>query len=124
MIMADFTASVSPAFNTGTILAFNAALATQTVDYDGIADDKVIIIVKNTNTFAAMTATVTIAPGDYLHSTAGTLSVNIAGANVYTAIGPLEGARFKNSASKVSITTAVTAPGTLSYVTVAVLKTH
>lgn len=122
--MANMTASTITAYNTATAVTFYGAQATHEVDLDEKADEKCLLIITNTNTNAAMTATVTIAPTDAFLQNVGTLTVNIPGASAYRVIGPLEGAKYKNSASKLSIATAVTASGTVSYVQHAVVHSR
>lgn len=118
--MTDLTASVA-AFNSGAALTLNDATASQSVDIGNCADERVILVIQNTNTETGQTATIQVLAGDFGSSVLGTLPVDIEkGAS--TIIGPLEGARFKNSASKLSVNASVTASGTLSMVKLAVIK--
>jgi hypothetical protein len=118
--MADITASQA-AFNSGVVLTLNDATASQTVNIDNVADERTVLVVENTNTEDGQTATIQVLAGDFGSSVLGTLSVDVAkGASAV--IGPLEGARFKNSASKLTVNTAVTASGTVSSVKLVVIK--
>lgn len=120
--MPNITASTITAFNTATAVTEYASLASQDISLSGISDN-VIVICKNTNTAAAMTATVTVGPGDGFSSVGkGTISFSIPGNNAIRILGPFEGMQVKNSASKAPMTVAVTASGTVSYVTCAVVK--
>lgn len=120
--MPNITASSITAFNTATAITEYASLATQDISLSGVSDN-VIVICKNTNSAAAMTATVTVGPGDGFGLTGkGTISFAIPGANAIRLLGPFEGQQVKNSASKAPMTVAVTASGTVSYVTCAVVN--
>jgi ABC-type protease/lipase transport system fused ATPase/permease subunit len=120
--MADFTASVA-AFNSGATLNLLALQASQTVDVSGVGDERVVLIVQNNNDSVAVnTATITIAPGGFLASVLGTLSVDVADGGTCKVIGPLEGARFRSTASKLTVGCSVTQSGTVSGVKMAVVK--
>ncbi len=74
--MADFTAS-NCVKNSGAALNLLAAQASQTVDMSDAPDERVVLMVKNDNDSEAVnTATITIAPGDFLAGVLGTLSVD------------------------------------------------
>lgn len=118
--MADITSSKAVK-NSGVALTLNDATSSQTVGVADVADERAVLVVNNTNTGAGQTATITIAPGDFLSNVLGTLSVDVAkGASAV--IGPLEGVRFKNSASQLKVGCTVTASGTVSSVKLGVVK--
>jgi hypothetical protein len=119
--MADLTAS-SAAFNSGVTLTLNAAADSQTVDVSDVAGEDVVIVVRNGNTSEDQTATITVSPGDFQSKVLGTLSEVVAGNGAAMVIGPLEGVRFKTSASKLTVGVSVTASGTVSSVTLGVIK--
>ena len=120
--MADFTASQCVK-NSSATLNLLAAQASQTIDMSNISDEKVVLVVRNTNDSVAInTATITIAPGGFLANVLGTLSVDVADANTNMVIGPLEGARFKSTASKMTVGVSVTQSGTVSSVLLGVVK--
>lgn len=111
----------SAVLNDGVALAFNAAQAANNVVMS--KDDCILILVKNANDAVQVeTATVTISPGDGWKSVLGTLTEEVADNGTIQSIGPLESARFKNSAGNVVVNVALTQGGTLSSVTLAVLN--
>ncbi len=116
--MADFTASKAK-FNAGVDLTLTAAGDTQTVDLSDVGDERALLIVQNNND---STATITIAAGDFLANALGDLSVDVAGGGAIKVIGPLEGARFLSTASKLTVGVAVTQSGTVSDVKLGVIK--
>lgn len=118
--MPDITSSKAVR-NSGAVLTMNAATASQTINVGDVADERAAIVVLNSNTGATNTATITIAPGDFLSNVYGTLSVEVA-KDEYKLIGPLESARYKDSASKLNVGVSVTASGTVSSVTIGVVK--
>lgn len=116
-----FTASTAVLNSSGT-LNLLAAQASQTVIMSK-PDEKVILVVRNTNDSVAVnTATITIPPGDFFQNVLGTLSVDVADANSNKVIGPLESMRFKNSAGNITVNVAVTQSGTVSSVLLAVIE--
>jgi hypothetical protein len=121
--MADFTASQCVK-NSGATLNFLAAQETQTIDLSNVADEKVVLVVQNNNNSDTVvnTATITIAPGDFLANVLGTASIDVADNGTCKVLGPYEGVRFKNSASKLTIGVAVTQSGTVSSVSLGVIK--
>ena len=118
--MADFTASTCVK-NSGGAFNLLAAQASQTVDMSDRDDERVIIVADNTGNLAAMTATITIAPGGFLASVLGTASIDVAGA-ARKVLGPFEGSRFKSTASKLTVAVSVTQSGTVSSVLLGVVK--
>lgn len=116
--MADYTASKAK-FNAGVDLTLTAAGDTQTVDLSDVGDERALLIVQNNNDY---TATITIAPGGFLANCMGTLSVDVADGGAVKVIGPLEGARFKSTASKLAVGCAVTQSGTVSWVKLGIVK--
>jgi hypothetical protein len=118
--MADITASKA-AFNSGVALTLNDATASQTIGIDDVADERAIIIIQNTNTVDGQTATIEIPAGDFLANCYGTLSVDVA-KGAQSVIGPLEGMRYKNSASQFTVNVAVTSSGTVSNVKLIPIK--
>jgi ABC-type protease/lipase transport system fused ATPase/permease subunit len=120
--MADYTVS-SAAWNSGADLEMMALGDSVTVDIKDMADERVLLVVQNNNDSEAVnTATITIAPGGFLASVLGTLSVDVADGGSVKVIGPLEGARFKSTASKLTVGCSVTASGTVSSVKLGVVK--
>ena len=120
--MADYTASLA-AFNSGVSLTLTAMDASQTVDVSDIGDERVLLVVQNNNDSAAVhTASITIAPGGFLASCLGTLSVDITDGGAINVIGPLEGVRFKSTASKLTVGCSVTQSGTVSSVKLGIVK--
>jgi len=120
--MSDYTASVA-AFNDDVDLTLTAMGSTQTVDVSDVADERMLLVVQNNNDSAAVnTATITIAPGGFLASVLGTLSVDVADGGAVKVIGPLEGSRFKSTGSKLTIGCSVTQSGTVSDVSLGVIK--
>ena len=120
--MADYTASQA-VLNDDVALTLTAMDDTQTVDVDDVADEKVLLVVQNNNDSAAVnTATITIAPGGFLASCLGTLSVDVADGGAINVIGPLEGVRFKSTASKLTVGCSVTQSGTVSSVKLSIVK--
>ena len=120
--MADYTASQA-VLNDDVALTLTAMDDTQTVDVDDVADEKVLLVVQNNNDSAAVnTATITIAPGGFLASCLGTLSVDVADGGAINVIGPLEGVRFKSTASKLTVGCSVTQSGTVSSVKLGIVK--
>jgi ABC-type protease/lipase transport system fused ATPase/permease subunit len=120
--MADFTASQCVR-NSSVAATFVGMQDSQTVDLSTVADEKVILAIQNTNDSAAVnTATITIAPGGFLASVLGTLSVDVADGNTLAFIGPLEGVRFKSTGSKITVGCSVTQSGTVSSVKLGVIK--
>ena len=118
--MADLTSS-NTAFNSAVEFTLNDAEASQTVDMSDAADEGAVIIVENANTDAAQTATITVSKGEFDSAVLGDLVATVAYGEA-AVIGPLEGVRFKNSVSKITIGAAVTGSGTLSNVKLAVVK--
>lgn len=119
--MADFTASTAVK-NSSATLNLLGAQASQTFDMVG-PDEKYVLVVRNTNDSVAVnTATITIAPGGFLSSVLGTLSVDVADANTNKVIGPLEGVRFKSTSSKITVGVSVTQSGTVSSVLLGMIK--
>jgi len=119
--MADFTASTAVRNSSA---AFNllAAQASQTVDMSS-SDEKYVLVVQNDNDSVAVnTATITIAPGGFLSNVLGTLSVDVADGGTCKVIGPLDGMRFKSTASKLTVGVSVTQSGTVSSVTLGIIK--
>jgi hypothetical protein len=120
--MADFTASTAVR-NSGATFNLLAAQASQTIDMSSVADEKMVIVVQNDNDSVAVnTATITISPGGFLASCLGTLSVDVADSGACKTIGPIEGARFKTTGSKITVGVSVTQSGTVSSVTLGVIK--
>lgn len=120
--MADYTASTT-AFNSSADLTLTAMDDSQTVDVSDVGDERVLLVVQNNNDSAAVnTATITIAPGGFLASVLGTLSVDVADGGAVKVIGPLEGMRFKSTGSKLTIGCSVTQSGTVSDVNLGVIK--
>ena len=121
--MADYTASKAK-FNAGVDLTLTAVGDTQTVDLSDVGDERALLIVQNNNDSATVvnTATITIAPGGFLASALGTLSVDVADGGAIKVIGPLEGARFKTTGSKITVGVAVTQSGTVSSVKLGIVK--
>jgi hypothetical protein len=118
--MADFTASTLVR-NAGTDFHLLAAQDSQTVAMD-VADERFALVVQNNNDSAAVnTATITIAPGGFLASVLGTLSVDVADGGSCKGI-PLEGVRFKSTGSKITVGVSVTQSGTVSDVKLGVVK--
>lgn len=118
--MADFTASTAVR-NSGTDFHLLAAQASQTVAMD-VADERFALVVQNNNNSVAVnTATITIAPGGFLASVLGTLSVDVADDGSSKIIA-LEGARFKTTGSKITVAVAVTQSGTVSSVKMGIVK--
>lgn len=101
-------------------LTMSAAQDVNNVSYASNQDEKIFIVVQNANDAVAVeTATITISPGDgaaWRHDLA-TLTVQVADASTKTVIGPLDSARFKNSAGYVVVNAAITQGGTLTSVT-------
>lgn len=119
--MADYTASKAK-FNAGVDLTLTAAGDTQTVDLSDVGDERALLIVQNNNDSVAVnTATITIAPGGFLANVLGTLSVDVADGGASKIIA-LEGARFKSTASKITVGVAVTQSGSASSVKLGVVK--
>lgn len=119
--MANMTASTITAYNTATAVTLYAAQDSHEILMDEKSDEKCLIIVQNTNTNASAAATITVTPSDEYLQGAGTFSTTLAGGSAVTVIGPLEGAKYKNSASKLAMATTTTAGGTVSYVKYAVV---
>jgi ABC-type protease/lipase transport system fused ATPase/permease subunit len=120
--MADYTASVA-AFNSSVDLTLTAMGDSQTVDISDVGDERVLLVVQNNNDSVAVnTATITIAPGGFLASVLGTLSVEVADGGSMKVIGPLEGARFKSTGSKLTVGCSVTQSGTVSDVNLGIIK--
>jgi hypothetical protein len=120
--MADYTASLA-AFNSGVNLTLTAMGDSQTVDVSDIGDERVLLVVQNNNDSKAVnTASITIAPGGFLASCLGTLSVDVADGGTIKVFGPLEGARFKSTASKITVGIAVTRSGTVSSVKMGIVR--
>jgi hypothetical protein len=120
--MADYTVS-SAVWNSGADLEMTALDSSVTVDIENMADERVLLVVQNNNDSAAVnTATITIAPGGFLASVLGTLSVDVADGGAVKAIGPLEGMRFKSTGSKLTVGCSVTQSGTVSSVKLGVVK--
>lgn len=122
--MADFTASTCVK-NSGATLNLLAAQASQTIDLSNAPDEDVLLVVyNNNNSIALNTATITIAPGGFLASVLGTASIDVADGGTYAVLGPFEGSRFKSTASKLSVSVAVTQSGTVSSVSLGVIKPY
>ncbi len=120
--MADFTAS-SAAFNAGADLTLTAMGSSQTVDVSDVGDERALLVVQNNNDSAAVnTATITIAPGGFLANVLGTLSVDVADGGAMKVIGPLEGVRFMSTSSKITVGCSVTQSGTVSSVSLGIIK--
>ena len=120
--MADYTVSAA-AWNAGADLEMTALDSAVTVNIKDIADERVLLIVQNNNDSAAVnTASITIAPGGFLASCLGTLSVDVADGGAIKVFGPLEGARFKSTASKLTVGCSVTQSGTVSSVKLGIVK--
>ncbi len=120
--MADYTASKA-AFNSSADLTLTAMGESQTVDVSDVGDERVLLVVQNNNDSVAVnTATITIAPGGFLASVLGTLSVEVADGGSVKVIGPLEGARFRSTASKLTVGCSVTQSGTVSDVNLGIIK--
>lgn len=120
--MADFTSSTAVR-NSGATLSFLTAQASQTIDMSAVADEKLILVVQNDNDSVAVnTATITIAPGGFLANVLGTASIDVADAGACKVLGPFEGARFKSTASKITVGVSVTQSGTVSSVSLGVIK--
>lgn len=120
--MADYTASKAK-FNAGVDLTLTAMGDSQTVDVSDIGDERVLLVVQNNNDSVAVnTATITIAAGDFLANALGDLSVDVADGGAIKVIGPLEGARFKTTGSKITVGVAVTQSGTVSSVKLGIVK--
>lgn len=118
--MADFTASIAKR-NAGEDFNLLAAQDSQTVAMD-VADERFALVVQNNNDSAVVnTATITIAPGGFLANVLGTLSVDVADGGASKIIA-LEGARFKSTASKITVGVAVTQSGSVSSVNLGVVK--
>lgn len=120
--MADYTASTA-VFNDDADLTLTAMDSSVTVDVSDVGDERVLLVVQNNNDSAAVnTATITIAPGGFLSSVLGTLSVDVADGGTMKVIGPLEGVRFKSTGSKITVGCSVTQSGTVSDVSLGVIK--
>jgi hypothetical protein len=120
--MSDYTASKTK-FNAGVDLTLTEMDSSQTVDVKNAACEKVLLVVQNNNDSEAVhTATITIAPGGFLANVLGTLTVEVADGGSTKVIGPLEGARFKSTGSKLTIGCSVTQSGTVSYVKLGIIK--
>lgn len=119
--MADFTASIAKR-NAGEDFHLLKAQDSQTVAMD-VADERFALVVQNNNDTPGVvhTATITIAPGGFLANVLGTLSVDVADGGASKIIA-LEGARFKSTASKITVGVAVTQSGTVSSVNLGVVK--
>jgi ABC-type protease/lipase transport system fused ATPase/permease subunit len=97
--------------------------SSQTVDVSDVGDERALLVIQNNNDSVAVnTATITIAPGGFLASCLGTLSVDVADGGTMKVIGPLEGARFKSTASKLTVGCSVTQSGTVSSVKLGIVK--
>jgi len=116
--------TVSTATRDGSVdVTLYAAQAANTVDFSTKQNEKIVIIVQNTNDAVAVeTATITISPGGFWRKDLGTLSVDVADASVYKQIGPLDSARFKGTNGLVTINVAVTQSGTVSSVKLGVIN--
>ncbi|HBV95788.1 MAG: hypothetical protein JL50_10880 [Peptococcaceae bacterium BICA1-7] len=120
--MSDYTASTA-VFNDDVALTLTAMDSSVTVDVSDVGDERVLLVVQNNNDSAAVnTASITIAPGGFLSSVLGTLSVDVADGGAVKVIGPLEGCRFKSTGSKLTIGCSVTQSGTVSDVNLGVIK--
>ena len=107
--------------NNVSAVTLNDATASQTVDFSDKPDERIVLLVENTNTASGTTATITVSKGDFLSSNLGDLAVTVAQGDT-AAIGPLESVRFKNSASEVTVGVAVTNSGTVSDVKISAVK--
>lgn len=117
-----FTASTCER-NSGATLNFLAAQETQDIDLSGVDSDKVVIVVQNDNDSVAVnTATITISPGDYLSNVLGTASIDVADGGSAKVLGPFESVRFKSTSSTMTLNVAVTQSGTVSSVSLGVIK--
>lgn len=120
--MADYTASKAK-FNAGVDLTLNDATASRTIGIDDVGDERALLVVQNNNeSKTKYTATITIAAGDFLANALGDLSVDVADGGAIKVIGPLEGARFKTTGSKITVGVAVTQSGTVSSVKLGIVK--
>lgn len=109
--------------NSGATLNFLAAQATQTIDLSDVADEKVIIVVQNDNDSVAVnTATITVSPGGFLSNVLGTASITVADGGSAKVLGPFEGSRFKSTGSTLTVGVSVTQSGTVSSVSLGVIK--
>jgi len=118
--MADFTASLAVR-NAGATFNLLAMQDSQTVAMD-VADERFALLIENNNDSVAVnTATITIAPGGFLANVLGTLSVDVADGGSCKTIA-LEGARFKSTASKITVGCSVTQSGTVSSVKMGIVK--
>lgn len=118
--MPNFTASAVSRNSSSTITEY-AANSTMDVAFTK-PDDKILIKIRNTNDTAGMTFTSVVAASDtFLQSVLGVLTATIA-YNTNAIIGPLDSARFKNSAGNVTIANSIAGSGTLSNVKIAVIN--
>jgi hypothetical protein len=117
--MPNLTSSQT-AFNSGVTLTRNDAADSQTIDMSDVQDERMVIVARNDNT-TSQTATIAVSPGDFDNKVLGTLSVDV-GPGASSIIGPLEGMRFKTSASQIAVGVSVTASGTISNVKLSVIK--
>jgi hypothetical protein len=102
--------------NSSVALTENAGAESQTIDFSG-HDEKLALLVINDNTAeGGYTATVTVNSGDYIAKEAGDLTAEIGDGGAAKILGPFESARFKNTASQLSVEVSVTASGTVSSV--------
>lgn len=96
------------------------------VDFSDKQNEKIVIIVKNTNDAVAKeTATITVSPGGAglaWRKDLGSLSLDVADGNAMVQIGPLDSARFKGTSGYVTVNVAVTQGGTVSSVEVGVIE--
>lgn len=115
-----FTATTAIQNSTASF-SFLGAQASNTIDFNR-ADEKVVLIARNENDTAGMTATISVAPGDFLQSPNGTLTVTLAHGNTMQTIGPLDSMRFKKTSGNVTIAVSVAGSGTLSNVKLGVIN--
>jgi hypothetical protein len=107
--------------------ALYAAQDNNYIDFNGMQDEQVLILVKNTNDAVAVeTATITISPapdveGPWMRDL-GTATITIADANSMKTLGPLSSARFKGTNGLVTLNVSVTQSGTASSVEIGVVK--
>lgn len=88
-------------------------------------DEKFCIIAQNTNNATALeTATIVVSPGDAAawRQDLGSLTLEVADDSAMKVIGPLDSARFKNSAGYIVVNVSVTQGGTVSSVKLGVVK--
>jgi hypothetical protein len=122
--MADQVLTASSAVRDGSaaVTMYAAQAADNKIDFADAQDEKLALLVTNGNTTEGQTATITIAAGSYWRKDLGTLTVEVAYNSAQKIVGPLDSARFKDSAGKATVAVAVTASGTVSSVKLGVIK--